>query len=163
MYNTHLPSKFHNFNTDYTNETVNDADIIIVRPNGALEISQRWEFLQDRSQWTGFDGRGERIAFVDFAERLLRTVEGSGRRWAWVPWTEEMERSYGDGHGDVGEEEKNEEAEGKGKGKETEEGKGEKKLTLKLRFWNSAMESSVRTRQPAASRDDWESRQKNRN
>jgi hypothetical protein len=93
IYGAHLPSRFHGLETAYEPKYIDDADVVAVQSNGALEISKRWSFLEHRSQWTGYSGRGGSVTYQDFAEELLKEVEGRGRRWTWSPWTREMEKS----------------------------------------------------------------------
>lgn len=87
-----LPRKFQL--PDYTGEPIEDVQVVVVHSSGRLAIEPREEFFMHSSQWTHFDGYGGYALNGEYLPDLEAPKEqGSGRRWCWVPWTGEMERS----------------------------------------------------------------------
>ncbi|KAI8937691.1 hypothetical protein NX059_005392 [Plenodomus lindquistii] len=91
-YRTHLPPKFHFVNHDPV--MVEEAQIVVVHSNGALTIELRGPFFMHASQWTHFNGCGgyQLDALQSFDETAPKQ-QGPGRRWSYLPWTEEQEKS----------------------------------------------------------------------
>jgi hypothetical protein len=82
-----------------------------VYSNGRLVIEKRGDYFLHSSQWTCFNGKGGYADDTRYVPDMDAPREqGRGRRWCWLPWTEEMEGSCG--------------------------GTG---LKIRLRGWNSAM------------------------
>ncbi|KAH6538279.1 hypothetical protein HBI81_056180 [Parastagonospora nodorum] len=87
-----LPRKFHL--PDYTDEPIEDVQVVVVHSSGRLAIEPREDFFLHSSQWTHFDGHGGYALDGGYVPDLEAPKEqGKGRRWCWVPWTGEMETS----------------------------------------------------------------------
>ncbi|CBX94821.1 hypothetical protein LEMA_P118240.1 [Plenodomus lingam JN3] len=91
-YHTHLPVKFHSVN--HAPSATHEAQVVVVHSTGALTIEPRAPFFMHASQWTHFNGRGgyEVDALQNFEEGAPRQ-QGPGRRWSYLPWTEEQAES----------------------------------------------------------------------
>ncbi|KAH7405811.1 hypothetical protein DE146DRAFT_608776 [Phaeosphaeria sp. MPI-PUGE-AT-0046c] len=91
-YTSHLPFKFHN--VPHSAPEVEDMQVVVVHSNGALMIEPRFEYFLHTSQWTHFSGTGSYLSDARYVPDMeVAKEQGMGRRWSWVPWTEEQEES----------------------------------------------------------------------
>lgn len=66
--------------------------MVVVHSNGALVVEPRGPLSMHSSQWTHFDGHGRyRNDDPRLSNEALPKQQGSGRRWSYLPWTEEQE------------------------------------------------------------------------
>lgn len=66
--------------------------MVVVYSNGALVVEPRGSQSMHPSQWTHFDGRGRyRNDDPRLPNEALLKQQGPGRRWSYLPWTEEQE------------------------------------------------------------------------
>lgn len=60
-----------------------------------MAIEHRYEYFLHESQWTHFSGTGGYVSnrnCVPDPDKGMKEL-GMGKRWSWVPWTDEMEES----------------------------------------------------------------------
>ncbi|KAF2738409.1 hypothetical protein EJ04DRAFT_549905 [Polyplosphaeria fusca] len=90
-----LDPAMHN-NLPRTFQDIGDDNVIMIHSNGAIEISNWEQFFFHASQWTHMGGKGQYIHdewyVPDFDKSKLK-YQGAGRRWSYLPWTEEQDTS----------------------------------------------------------------------
>lgn len=98
-YSTHLPRKFRSVqSTGFTDSdgTEYPAEAVVVHSNGALIVEARENFFyySHPSQWTHFDGYGRYREDEPYVcDESAPKDQGKGRRWSYLPWTTEQEKS----------------------------------------------------------------------
>lgn len=92
-YETHLPKTFHGVN--HAAMIPADAEVVVVQSNGALTVKKLEHVSMDPKFQMRFDGYGNhRPGERDHGTHSKRpSMQGKGRKWSYLPWTEEQEKS----------------------------------------------------------------------
>ncbi len=70
------------------------VEVAVVRSDGKIAVEPRDQFFMHESQWTHFDGYGEyRLDEPQIVDETAPKEQGPGRRWSYLPWTKEQEKS----------------------------------------------------------------------
>ena len=96
------PKTYHNLPWNF--EAIDSDETIVVHSTGALKPTKLEDLYYHASQWTHYNGRGRytddfwydadpAAFFPDTGSDAEPKVQGRGRRWAYLPWTEEQEVS----------------------------------------------------------------------
>lgn len=65
-----------------------------MQSNGALTVERSAAYYVHPSQWTHYTGHGHyRLDDVRKMNVMKTKFQGPGRRWSYLPWTEEQEQS----------------------------------------------------------------------
>ena len=89
-YTTHLPRKFHN--VDYSAAITDRAEVVVVHSDGALTVEAKDHFFGYSSPFASINGNGR--SHLEDRETLRKTaVLGLSRRWSFLPFTKEQEKS----------------------------------------------------------------------
>ncbi|KAH9868633.1 hypothetical protein J1614_007705 [Plenodomus biglobosus] len=91
-YRTHLPAKFHFVRHDA--EVREEVEVVVVQSNGALTVERSATYYVHPSQWTHYTGNGGyQLDDIRKMNVIETKFQGPGRRWSYLPWTEEQEQS----------------------------------------------------------------------